>query len=136
MKGFIETKGGTSLHRYMIMQADAMAASGKESEEAVKAAYDKAISFSARSGHIHETALANELAAEYLLHKQPLVNTEGESSDRGNSNHSPNMEIGKENANSMAFKSTSMLYDDTESYWPRQYLGNAISLYNEWGAKA
>jgi len=141
LKATIELRGGNNLHRYLLMQADLMAASGKESEDSVKAAYDKAISTAARSGYIHETALANELAAEYFLAKSPSPITRGGSmrlsaSTTGNPLLGTSSMFSTNGGGSSTYEFGSTLEDETDLFWPREHLRNAISLYNEWGAKA
>ena len=66
MKFIMRSRGLNNLHRYLLMQADLLAATNKQGSLAVKASYDKAIATAAKSGFIQDAALGNELAGEYF----------------------------------------------------------------------
>jgi hypothetical protein len=63
-------RGLNNLHRYLLMQADMMTCSSSKSnktQDAAKAAFDKAIATAGKAGFRQDAALGNELAGEYLL---------------------------------------------------------------------
>ena len=68
MKFIMRSRGLNNLHRYLLMQADLLAATSKRESQAVKVSYDKAIVTAAKSGFIQDAALGNELAGEYFRH--------------------------------------------------------------------
>ena len=68
MKYIMRSRGLNNLHRYLLMQADLLAASSTNECQTTKHSYDKAIATAAKSGFIHDAALGNELAGEYFRH--------------------------------------------------------------------
>ena len=67
MKFIMRSRGLNNLHRYLLMQADLLAATRKKESQAIKLSYDKAIAKAAKSGFIQDAALGNELAGDYFL---------------------------------------------------------------------
>ena len=69
LKQRLKAQGNKILHRVCLMQAEYNVTFDSKplDSEAVRQAYDKAISMSARTGFIPDAALANELAGEYML---------------------------------------------------------------------
>ena len=63
----IKQKAINNLHRYQLMIADMLAMEPKKSFGEIKAAYDKGIATAGRAGFTQDTAIGNELAAEYCL---------------------------------------------------------------------
>ena len=68
MKFIMRSRGLNNLHRYLLMQADLLAATRKKGCQTIKQSYDKAIATAAKSGFIHDAALGNELAGDYFRH--------------------------------------------------------------------
>jgi hypothetical protein len=60
-------RGLNNLHRYLLMQADLLAAEKGKDSDRVKGAFDKAIGAAAKAGFRQDAALGNELAGEYFV---------------------------------------------------------------------
>uniref|UniRef100_A0A7R9WQA7 Uncharacterized protein n=1 Tax=Craspedostauros australis TaxID=1486917 RepID=A0A7R9WQA7_9STRA len=131
MSHVTKTRGGNNLHRYLLMKADAMAASGKEKIPTVKREYDNAIACCARSGYVHDTALGYELAAEYFLSVQEQQRQTHPGSAASAKKPSSNK---KQQTNKDRAKASSPQCITNDII--KDYLSNSVSLYDEWGAKA
>ena len=67
MKRIMQNRGLNNLHRYMLMQADLLAATNRRQQQDVKMAFDKAIATAGKAGFVQDAALGNELALEYFV---------------------------------------------------------------------